>query len=63
MDHLLYLMFRCDRRCDGKFGKFENFVGTKHTQSGEDEKPRTHCSKDYQKHFSLYVFANLAVNA
>ena len=28
MDYLLYLMFRCDRRCDGKFG---NFVGTKHT--------------------------------
>ena len=29
MGYLLYLMFRCDRRCDGKFG---NFVGTKHTQ-------------------------------
>ena len=28
MCYLLYLMFRCDRRCDGKFG---NFVGTKHT--------------------------------
>ena len=28
MSHLLYLMFRCDRGCDGKFGKF---VGTKHT--------------------------------
>ena len=24
-------MFRCDRRCDGKFGKF---VGTKHTPCG-----------------------------
>ena len=31
MGHLLYLIFRCDRRCDGKFGKFGNFVGTKHT--------------------------------
>ena len=31
MGHLLYLMFRCDRGCDGKFGKFGNFVGTKHT--------------------------------
>ena len=29
MGYLLYLMFRCDRRCDGKFG---NLVGTKHTQ-------------------------------
>ena len=29
MDYLIYLIFRCDRRCDGKFG---NFVGTKHTQ-------------------------------
>ena len=28
MSYLLYLMFRCNRRCDGKFG---NFVGTKHT--------------------------------
>ena len=28
MGHLLYLMFQCDRECDGKFGKF---VGTKHT--------------------------------
>ena len=28
MGHLLYLMFRCDRGCDWKFG---NFVGTKHT--------------------------------
>ena len=28
MGYLLYLMFRCDKRCDGKFG---NFVGTKHT--------------------------------
>ena len=26
MGHLLYLIFRCDRRCDGKFGKFENFM-------------------------------------
>ena len=24
-------MFQCDRECDGKFG---NFVGTKHTRSG-----------------------------
>ena len=31
MGHLLYLMFRCDRGCDGKFGKFGSFVGTKHT--------------------------------
>jgi len=29
MGHLLYLMFRCDRRCDGCDGKFGNFVGTK----------------------------------
>ena len=28
MDHLLYLMFRCDKGCDRKFG---NFVGSKHT--------------------------------
>ena len=28
MGHLLYLIFRCDRRCDGKFGKFAE---TKHT--------------------------------
>ena len=33
MGHLLYLIFRFDRRCDGKFGKFGNFVGTKHTHS------------------------------
>ena len=26
MSYLLYLMFQCDRRCDGKFG---NLVGTK----------------------------------
>ena len=32
LSHFLYLMFRCDRRYDGKFGKFGNFVGTKHTQ-------------------------------
>ena len=25
MSHLLYLMFRCDRECDGKFRKFRNF--------------------------------------
>ena len=31
MSHLLYLMFRCDRECDGKFREFGNFVGTKHT--------------------------------
>ena len=31
MGHLLYIMFRCDRGCDGKFGKFGNFVGSKHT--------------------------------
>ena len=31
MNYLLYLIFRCDRRCDRKFGKFGNFVGTKHT--------------------------------
>ena len=31
MGHLLYLMFRCDRGCDGKFGKCGNFVETKHT--------------------------------
>ena len=24
-------MFQCDRGCDGKFVKFGNFVGTKHT--------------------------------
>ena len=24
-------MFRCDRRCDRCDGKFENFVGTRHT--------------------------------
>ena len=31
MSYLIYLMFRCDRRCDGCDGKFRNFVGTKHT--------------------------------
>jgi len=31
MCYLLYLMFRCDRRCDRCDGKFGNFVGTKHT--------------------------------
>src|SRR6185503_4916956 len=31
MSYLLYLMFRCDRRCDGCDGKFGNLVGTKHT--------------------------------
>ena len=33
MGYLLYLMFRCDRRCDGCDGKFENLEGTKHTLS------------------------------
>ena len=37
MDHLLYLMFRCDRECDGKFG---NFVGTKHTPTRRREGER-----------------------
>jgi len=31
MGYLLYLMYRCDRRCDGCDGKFGNLVGTKHT--------------------------------
>ena len=31
MGYLLYLIFRCDRRCDGCDGKFGNLVGTKHT--------------------------------
>ena len=31
MSYLLYLMFRCNSRCDGCDGKFGNFVGTKHT--------------------------------
>ena len=31
MDYLLYLIFQCDRRCDGCDGKFGNLVGTKHT--------------------------------
>jgi len=31
MGYLLYLMFRCDRRCDGCDEKFGNLVGTKHT--------------------------------
>ena len=34
MGYLLYLMFRCDRRCDGCDGNFGNFVGTKHTPDG-----------------------------
>ena len=34
MSYLLYLMFRCDKRCDGCDGKFGNFVGTKHTHDG-----------------------------
>ena len=29
MGYLLYLIFRCDRRCDGCDGKFGNFVETK----------------------------------
>ena len=33
MGHLLYLMIRCDRGCDEKFGKFGNFVVSKHTRS------------------------------
>ena len=32
MNHLLYLIFRCDRRCDEKF---EILVGTKHTLEGK----------------------------
>ena len=39
MCHLLYLMFRCDRGCDGKFEKFGNFVGTKHTHGGLVQMP------------------------
>ena len=35
MGYLLYLMFRCDRRCDRCDGKFGNFMGTKHTPSCE----------------------------
>ena len=31
MCYLLYLMFRCDRRCDGCDGKFGNSLETKHT--------------------------------
>ena len=31
MGHLVYLMFRFDRGCDGKFEKFGNFVVSKHT--------------------------------
>ena len=31
MSYLLYLMFRCDKRCDGCDEKFGNFMGTKHT--------------------------------
>ena len=38
MSYLLYLMFRCDRRCDECDGKFENFVGTKHTLCLDEEK-------------------------
>ena len=46
MSYLLYLMFRCDKRCDGKFGKFRNFVATKHTlrrpwHGGEEESTAT----------------------
>ena len=46
MDYLLYLMFRCDKRCDGCDGKFGNFVGTKHTQgtSGSTTANMTHSS-------------------
>src|SRR6185503_16812042 len=36
MSYLLYLMFRCDRRCDGCDGKFGNFVVTKHTPKEVD---------------------------
>ena len=39
MSYLLYLMFRCDRRCDGCDEKFENFVVTKHTQTRSTQEP------------------------
>ena len=42
MNYLLYLMFRCDRRCDGYNGKFENLVGTKHTHGGKEECSEAH---------------------
>ena len=49
MGYLLYLMFRCDRRCDRCDGKFGNLVGTKHTlgiyapETGADEiRDQTH---------------------
>jgi len=40
MSYLLYLMFRCDKRCDGCDGKFGNFVGTKHTLCLSDSSSR-----------------------
>ncbi|KAG2644704.1 hypothetical protein PVAP13_2KG375851 [Panicum virgatum] len=39
MDYLLYLIFRCDRRCDGCDGKFGNLMGTKHTRGREAAVP------------------------
>ena len=35
MCYLLYLIFWCDRRCDGCDGKFGNFVETRHTHGVE----------------------------
>ena len=51
MDYLLYLMFRCDRRCDGCDGKFGNFVGTKPTLGLGTTRPSTSalcCGADIQ---------------
>ena len=63
MDYLLYLMYRCDRRCDRCDGKFGNLVGTKHTQGKLGKAVicvfidvLSTCTFDKCKHLQLYCF-------
>ena len=47
MGYLLYLMFRCDRRCDGCDEKFGNFVRTKHSLGFQhSESQGADCTRD-----------------
>ena len=54
MDYLLYLMFRCDKRCDGCDGKFGNLVGTKHTYETTASLSRL-LSISQSKHWSMHA--------
>ena len=63
MGYLLYLMYRCDRRCDRCDGKFGNLVGTKHTQGKLGKAVicvfidvLSTCTFDKCKHLQLYCF-------